>query len=45
MEIQLSEVINVALPAAAGAIGWLAGRQKEATRTIPPTLAAQQIKV
>jgi len=29
MEIQLTEVVNVALPAIAGAIGWLAGRRKQ----------------
>ena len=29
MEIQLTEVVNVALPAVAGAIGWLAGRRKQ----------------
>ena len=29
MEIQLTEVVNVALPAVAGAVGWLAGRRKQ----------------
>jgi len=29
MEIQLTEVVNVALPVVTGAIGWLAGRRKQ----------------
>jgi len=29
MEIQLTEIVNVALPVVTGAIGWLAGRRKQ----------------
>jgi len=29
MEIQFTEAINLAIPAVAGAIGWLAGRRKQ----------------
>jgi len=29
MDIQFSEIVTVALPVVAGAIGWLAGRRKQ----------------